>query len=96
MRKLAIIGMMFLAGSAFAQQGVTGPKFKNTNVWEVKKTATVLNVKGVVTPELKSPELKNLQVWERKSTTDMVVIVGNLKMHDLQGPKRKNYHPWQK
>jgi hypothetical protein len=90
MRKLAIIGMMFLAGSAFAKQGVTRPKFKNTNAWEVKKMAAVLNVKSVVTPELKSPELKNLQVWQRKSTTDMVVVVGNRKIHDLQGPKRKN------
>lgn len=93
MRKLGIICLMFFAGSVFAQQRVTGPKAKNTNVWEVKKTATVLNVKGVVTPELRSPELKNLSLWNRVTTSDLKVTIGNRKMHDLQGPKRKNYTP---
>lgn len=93
MRKLGIICLMFFAGSVLAQQRVTGPEAKNTNVWEVKKTATVLNVKGVVTPELRSPELKNLSPWNRVTTSDLKVTIGNRKMHDLQGPKRKNYTP---
>lgn len=93
MRKLGIICLMFIAGSAFAQQQVTGPKAKNTNVWELKRTATVLKVKGIATPELKSPELKNISIWQRETTSDVKVTIGNRKMHDLQGPRRKNYHP---
>lgn len=96
MRKLGIICLMFFAGSVFAQQRVTGPEAKNTNVWDVKKTTTVLNVRGVVFPELKSPELKNQSPWNRISTSELKVAIGNRKMHDLQGPKRKNYNPWQK
>ena len=96
MRKLGIIGMMFLAGSAFAQHGVTGPEAKNTNVWELKRTTTVLYVKGVTTPHLKSPELKNTSIWQRATTSNLKVTIGNRKMYDLQGPKRKNFNPWQK
>ncbi|WP_445749353.1 hypothetical protein [Polaribacter sp.] len=96
MRKLGFICLMFFAGSAFAQQNVTGPEAKNTNVWELKRTATVLNIKGVTTPQLKSPELKNLSIWQRATTSDVKVTIGNRKMHDLQGPKRKNFNPWQK
>ena len=37
MKKLGIICLIFFAGSAFAQQRITGPEAKNTNVWELKK-----------------------------------------------------------
>lgn len=94
MRKLGIICWMFFAGTFFAQQRVTGPEAKNTNVWDVKKTTTILNVRGVVFPELKSPELKNLSPWRRTTTSELKAVIGNRKMHDLQGPKRKNYAPW--
>jgi len=96
MKKLGIICLIFFAGSAFAQQRITGPENKNTNVWELKKTATMLTMKGVTTPLLKSPELKNLSVWQRPTTSDVKVSIGNRKMHDLQGPKRKNFNSWQK
>lgn len=96
MRKLGIICLMFFAGTVFAQQRVTGPEAKNTKIWEVKRTATILHIKGVVIPELNSPELKNLSVWRRKKTSEITLTVGNRKMHDLQGPKRKNYAPWKK
>ncbi len=96
MRKLGFICLLFFVGSAFAQQRVTGPEAKNTNVWEVKKMATVLTLRGIATPDLKSPELKNVSIWERKTTSDLQVTFGNRKMHDLQGPRRKNYQPWQK
>jgi hypothetical protein len=56
----------------------------------------MLTMKGVTTPLLKSPELKNLSVWQRPTTSDVKVSIGNRKMHDLQGPKRKNFNSWQK
>ena len=96
MKKLGIICLMFFAGNAFAQQRVTGPEAKNTNVWEMKRTATVLNLKCVEIAELKSPELKNLSIWQRETTSDLKVTIGNRKMHDLQGQRRKNHNPWQK
>lgn len=96
MRKLGIICLIFFAGTAFAQQRVTGPEAKNTKPWEVKKIASVIQLKGVVNPDLKSPELKNLSPWRRETTSNVQVTIGNRKMHDLQGPKRKNLKPWQK
>ncbi|NCT09260.1 MAG: hypothetical protein GW772_04155 [Flavobacteriia bacterium] len=96
MKKLGIICLMFFVGSVFAQQPLAGPKAKNINVWDRKKKVTVLNVKGIVNPELRSLELKNLRPWNRVVTSDLKVTIGNRKMHDLQGPERKNYYPWQK
>jgi hypothetical protein len=93
MRKLGVIFLMFFGGNVFSQQRVTGPEAKNTNVWDVKKTATVLNFKVFVAHELRSPELKNLRTWDWATTSELKVTIGNRKMHDLQGPKRKNYTP---
>jgi hypothetical protein len=53
MRKLGIICLMFFAVNAFAQKNVTGPEAKNTNVWEMKRSATILQIKGVETPSVK-------------------------------------------
>jgi len=88
--------LIFFTGSTFAQQRITGPEAKNTTVWKLKKTATVLSMKGVTTPLIKSPELKNLSIWQIGTTSDVKVSIGNRKMHDLQGPKRKNFNTWQK
>ncbi len=97
MKRLLFLSILILSGSSiFAQSSKrkTGPKAKNTKVWEQKKAATILTVNSYKKQDLTAPELKNQKIWSKQKKDTKIIVQRDLRRKNLKGPEAKNFKPW--
>ena len=92
MKNILTIIAITISASLFAQggHGLKGPKAKNHRAWESTKTAEPAVT--TVEEEKQGPEQKNAKVWLTENLA--VVEVEASDKNSFDGPKAKNYKPW--
>lgn len=102
MKKLALIlGVLAISGGVFAQEGknvkrndLTGPAYKNYQVWMDKSEPAKIYSENNKKP-LQGPAYKNDQTWRNDSKKELVEVkMGGDERQKLTGPAYKNYGPW--
>nr|WP_315144867.1 hypothetical protein [uncultured Flavobacterium sp.] len=104
MKKLALIlGVLAFSGGVFAQEGknvkqndLTGPAYKNYQVWMDKLEPTKIYSQNSI-EALEGPAYKNQQPSKNTPKENLVEVkIGGSEKQKLTGPAYKNYGPWTK
>jgi len=104
MKKLALIlGVLAISGGVFAQEGknvkqndLTGPAYKNYQVWMDKLEPTKIYSQNSI-EALEGPAYKNQQPSKNTPKENLVEVkIGGSEKQKLTGPAYKNYGPWTK
>lgn len=97
--KNIMILFVFLIGftiNAQTSKNKTGPKAKNSKVWENKKISTLLLVNTYKKTTLFGAEFKNLKPWDKEKSNHKIVLKTTSRKKFVTGPKAKNSKPWEK
>lgn len=104
MKKLALIlGVLAISVGAYAQEGknvkkndLTGPAYKNYQVWMDKSEPVKIYSQSSITT-LEGPAYKNQDLTKSTPKENLVEVkIGGSERQKLTGPAYKNYGPWTK
>ena len=97
MKKFIFVFAVLLGTTAIAQNKKNyGAKAKNSKPWQKVKTTTKILVNTFEKNNLKGAAFKNTKIWNREISDEKILITRDTKRRKLQGPKAKNYKPWNK